>query len=279
MAVFNTTRKKYFHKWEEGKVWYNTLNAESQQVLSMFEGSIANDAFHLTEFYTDLAKGYFDNKQYTWVFFKCNLSNEACREIITNTEFSTCVEHYALCMHDKDTENGKIKPSHTHVCLKFFRNERINKLVDYFHCEAPSNCLHNARARFNYLMHDSDACRKQGKYQYPIEEVISDDINFWLSLNNEVVENTASCILDDILAGKSERYLCNKYQDRYVLNRSKYHESARVIAKQENLRIGDTFEIHSIDDNILTIYDKETGNLVEVARNLDEIRWKVGLNV
>lgn len=274
MAVFNTTRKKYPQKWEEGRVWYNTLNAESQQVLSMFEGSILNDAFHLTEFYTDLSKGYYDNKQYTWVFFKCNLNNVACREIITNTEFSTCVEHYALCTHNKDIDNGKATISHTHVCIKFFRNERINKLVDYFHCEHPSNCIHSAKARFNYLTHNSDTCRKQGKFQYSIEEVMSDDINFWLNLPNEVVDNSPITIIEAIIEGKSERFLCETFGDRYIYNKSKYRDCAYQICSEENLKSPkfDNLIIESVNEDFVSCYDRKSGCLVDIRRNYNKLR-------
>lgn len=277
MAVFNSTKKKYPDKYDSGFLWFNSLNIESQKCLSMFEGSILNDNFHLVEFFTDNQKMFFD-KQMTWLWFKCHLSAVACSEILTNTELANHVEHFALITHDKDKdERGNIKPPHTHICLKCFRNIRVNNMVDYFHADSMSNMLNNAYNRFHYLMHDSEQCRKEGKYQYDISEVLSDDLSFWQSLQKEVLDNTTMTIINAIIAGKTERYMCETFGDRYVQNKSKYKDCATQIMYEENIKRSDWFEIVSTTDDILTIYDKRIGEPVAICRNIDEAKWHLGV--
>lgn len=266
MAVFNSTKRKYKDKFDNGFSWFNTISSEVQKILSSKEGSILSDAFNLTEFYTENQKEFW-NKQRTWVWFKCHLSAIACQSILIDTDLANDVEHFALITHDKDKDTTP----HTHVLIKFFRNVWINKLVEYFHADSCSNALNNAYERFHYLLHDSETCRKAGKYQYDVSELVTDDIAFFNGLQKVVLDNTPMTIINAIIEGKSERYLCETFGDRYIYNKRRYQDSALTIMSQENLKIHD-FHVEYITDDVLAIYDNRSGNLIDIKRSLSEVK-------
>lgn len=268
MAVFKSTKKLYKDKYEKGYTYFNKINVESERCLAQ-DYSILNDNFHLVEFYTDNQKGYYD-RMLTWAWFKCHLSAKACYDILTTTELANHVEHFAVITHDKDKSE-----SHTHCLIKFFRNEQALKLVDYFHADNCSNAINNKFNRFKYLTHDSDACRKEGKFQYDENEILTDDLHYFKNLQPVELDNTPMTIINAIIEGKSERYMCDTFGDRYIYNKAKYRDCAYQIMNEENLSIAKHYEIIQITEDIITVYDKNTGELVEVCRNLESARIRL----
>ena len=267
MATFNSTRKTYPQKWQDGLVYSNTLNITAQDFLTD-DNAILSERFNLVEFYTERQKAYL-TKQVTWAWCKCHLSARTCEKIILNTDLKDCVQHYAIITHDKDDTSP-----HTHLLIKFYRNERISsRLVSYFHIDNCDSCEHSVNARFNYLTHNSDKCRSEKKYQYSLDEIVTDNIKFWQDYI-EPVDNVPKNIINDILDGFSERTLVFLYGKDYIYHRQQYHECARIIACQENIKITKDFTIKSITDDIIALYDGN-GELVEIARNLNALKGAI----
>lgn len=266
MATFNSTRKKYPNRWEKGQVWYNTLCEISQGCID--EYSILNNNFHLTEFYTEAQKK-FHKKQLTWCWTKCHLSALTCKRIIeANADLRNAIEHYALITHDKDEGEP-----HTHMLIKFHRNEHCHsRLLDAFHIDYANDCSNLVGVKFNYLTHNSQTCRKEGKFQYSKDEIITDSLSFFENYQAPNENALASGIVDDIINGKSERYLVSTYGRDYIFHRQQYHNSARLIMAEENLRIAQGIIIKSITDECLALYNEQTGELLEIARNYNQIK-------
>ena len=255
MATFNSTRKQYVKQWQDGKIWFNKFNPYNYEVITTLDGAVLSDNFSVTQFYTDKQKQYL-TKQVTWAWTKCFLSAKACEQIILNTDLKDAVEHYAIITHDKDAG----VPAHTHMLIKFYRNERIqSRLVEYFHVDNVSSCEHQAYVKFKYLTHDSDKCRKEKKYQYNETEVISDDLSYFKKLDVTVVDSSPMNIIDAILAQKSERYLVSTFGRDYILNKARYWDCARSIASEESLSIAKEFHVVSINDDYVALYHRETG--------------------
>lgn len=228
MAVFNSTKRKFPKMFDEGKVWFNHIDVQSEEIISSSYVYILNDQFNYIEFYTDNQNRYF-NKQLTWVWFKCHLSQECCMRIITETELSNIVERYAIKTHDKDDSLP-----HTHVIIKFYRSQRISKLLDYFHCDSVSDCSNNIKARWNYLIHNSETCRKENKFQYDIKDVLTNSFEFFDKLSdNSTVKVEAISVIEDILNGKTERYLISTYGMTYVIHRKAFHISAHMVSYED----------------------------------------------
>ena len=99
---------------------------------------------------------------------------EQLNAIITATDI-LC---YAYILHDKDKqENGDgLKKPHYHFLVQFIRNQRgawfkaFNTddmgLVFFERCTIP-------KSAYDYLIHDTPACKKAGKYLYDASERIS----------------------------------------------------------------------------------------------------------
>ena len=273
MAVFKSTKKAFPQHYEQGKLYYNCINSETLAKISV-PNAFYNDTA-ITEIYTENQKGYY-NRMTTWAWFKCFISAKVCAEIFTNTELANHVEHFACITHDKDkNDDGSLKATHTHCLVKFYRNEQVAKLVDYFHCDNCSNALNNRYQRFKYLNHDSDNCRKEGKYQYLESDIISDDLEYFKTLQPVELDNTPMTIIDCIIEGKSERYMCNTFGERYIQNKAKYRDCAQTIMVQENINLHNDFDVLEITPSCLSIYNKKTGELVEICRSYEEARVRV----
>lgn len=272
MATFKTTRKLYPEKYENGFTLYHKTNALVDQICGKYSFEYYPN-YDRIKFITDATYKYFD-KRNTWAWFKCYIPARFV-EMIIKELLSDYVEHYAICTHDMDNS-----PIHTHVLLKFYRNQSyITNIVEYFHADNISDPIHKIRHCWDYLRHDSKQCRKEGKFQYKMEDVITDSVEFFENfVGNDDNYNVALQIIDDILNDVKERDLVSRYGREYILYRQRYHDTARIIASQESEKLKD-IEIHSITADVLAVYDKRTGQLVSIARSLDEIRFKEGLSV
>lgn len=89
---------------------------------------------------------------------------------------------YAYCVHDKDMDtDGQVRKKHVHILTAFPNTtthnhakqalERLSK--DGCSCISTIESCISVRGSYNYLIHDTEACRKQGKYQYPSESRIT----------------------------------------------------------------------------------------------------------
>ena len=91
--------------------------------------------------------------------------------------------HYAFCTHDRDyTNDGELKKAHTHLLLYF--NELVSGsfVAAFFHTvEVKAISRIDISSEWNYLIHDSLACRKQRKHIYNTDERFTDDEFYWNS--------------------------------------------------------------------------------------------------
>lgn len=225
MAVFNSTKKKFKKQWEDGKTYFNFINVETQTILnSGSEDYILNSNYKELMFYTEAQKKFF-GKQLTWCWTKCHLSQECCKRIFEETDLKNIVQYYAIKTHDKD--DGE---PHTHLLIKFYRNQWVNKLLDYFHVDSVTDCSNSVKARWNYLIHNSETCRQENKYQYDIKDVLTNDFNYFNNLSGSVNTDTSAInIVEDILSGCSERELITKYGRDYVIHRKQYILCANAV--------------------------------------------------
>ena len=85
---------------------------------------------------------------------------------------------YAYCVHDLDTDTqSEHRKDHVHMIIAFPNTTTRNHAQSVFNLlSAPGkkalNKIENVvsiRHMYNYLIHDTDKARKDGKYQYPVE--------------------------------------------------------------------------------------------------------------
>lgn len=81
---------------------------------------------------------------------------------------------YAYCIHDKDkTGHDGDRKVHVHVMVAYNNNTTVNSAIKLFKNLQPS-CNYcepcDVSYMFNYLIHDTDDCKKKNKYLYDVSE-------------------------------------------------------------------------------------------------------------
>nr|CRY96240.1 hypothetical protein [uncultured prokaryote] len=89
---------------------------------------------------------------------------------------------YAYCIHDKDlNEDGTKRKTHIHITIVFPNTTTYNHAFDVLNTlsKKDKKALNkieraiNIRYSYNYLIHDTDTCRKKNKYLYDRAERIT----------------------------------------------------------------------------------------------------------
>lgn len=89
---------------------------------------------------------------------------------------------YAYCVHDQDLDkDGDDRKAHVHLMIAFPNTTTYNHALQIFAelsadgKTAVSTCKRviSVRRMYNYLIHDTDDCRKKGKHEYGKDERIT----------------------------------------------------------------------------------------------------------
>lgn len=77
---------------------------------------------------------------------------------------------YAYCIHNADSSK-----THVHVMVAYRNNTTVNAVLKLYQRLQPS-CVHcepcDVEYMYNYIIHDTEDCRKKGKHLYSKEERI-----------------------------------------------------------------------------------------------------------
>lgn len=83
---------------------------------------------------------------------------------------------FAYAVHDQDVDsNGKPRKAHVHVMVVWPGNTTRQAVIRAFNalskpgerCCSTAEMVNNVRHAYDYLIHDTDSCRKKGKVLYP----------------------------------------------------------------------------------------------------------------
>lgn len=150
--------------------------------------------------------------------------------------------HYALSLHNKDTDNdGTLKKEHIHCILRFGKQYTCKKIMALFgeKMARPFVFVEEELCRYyDYLTHKRD----KDKYQYPQDQVVTDDLQYWVrEYENHTRDppnekNIAEQIIDDIIATVPSRDLVRKYGREVVINYKAYRAFAGMVYYEESLR-------------------------------------------
>lgn len=137
----------------------------------------------------------------------------------------------AYCIHDKDLDNdGDCRKPHVHMILAWGNTTTYKNAMSVFELlSAPGKqCINTCkkvisiRGSYNYLIHDTDAARKKGKYLYPKENRIllnNFDIGSYeqldLALKNEMIRELGQVIIDQFFTNFIDfyEYVLFNYED------------------------------------------------------------------
>ena len=88
------------------------------------------------------------------------------------------ITHYALILHDKDIdENGEPKKPHYHAVLEYKNAKSFNALKNEFkgaHIEP----IAQLTASYKYLLHMTEKAKEEGKFQYELDSIITNDLDY-----------------------------------------------------------------------------------------------------
>lgn len=126
--------------------------------------------------------------------------------------------HFAFCTHDRDiTADGEVKKLHTHLLLYFEERVSSSYVAFWFHTlEIKIISRTNVANEWNYLIHDSDNCRKEKKFLYPADDRISDCPEYWLCRCTGTADNQNYVdMLEDFGKLKHGKLSKNEFLRRY----------------------------------------------------------------
>lgn len=112
---------------------------------------------------------------------------------------------FAYCIHNKDNLdiNESIeRKTHVHLILAFPNTTTYNHALSVFQ-ELQSNCLIckriiNIRQAYEYLIHNTDECKKKGKFQYKDSERITGN-NFDIGAYQQLGVEEKHKMLDELI--------------------------------------------------------------------------------
>lgn len=105
---------------------------------------------------------------------------------------------YAYCKHDKDKDKrSEHRKDHVHMIIVFKNTTTYNHALEVFNKlsaegkQAINTCqpVINIRHKYDYLIHDTETCRKQGKYLYSPDDRVTGnnfDIGVYEQLDMQV---------------------------------------------------------------------------------------------
>lgn len=124
---------------------------------------------------------------------------------------------YEYCVHDKDTDKkGVLRKEHVHINLVFPNTTTYNHALKAFQRLGDINTCQRVmsiRHAHDYLIHDTDSARKQGKHQYDVSERVSGN-NFDIGAYEQLGVADKQAIIDSIC----KIIEVNNFMDFYELN-------------------------------------------------------------
>ena len=131
------------------------------------------------------------SNQYSYFFLRGYF---ASADDVLKAVLACDVRHYAFVLHDRDsytsgTEDhaaGDHKDDHWHICLNLQQKTSWNvvsgKILKLFpNCGIWNRNIYDPARAADYLMHNSDLARAQGKAQYTLSDIFSDNFDYWYS--------------------------------------------------------------------------------------------------
>lgn len=142
------------------------------------------------------------------------------------------VKNYAWILHDKDVkEDGTPKEPHIHLVV-VYHNARTLSAVRSDFSEYKQNTMSeyciDLEGAYDYLTHR----RNPEKAQYS-NDLVHTNVGYFRGDYSSSEDNTAYCLVMDIIAGKSRLELLRKYGRDYAINRAQYYGLATEIMREE----------------------------------------------
>lgn len=157
---------------------------------------------------------YGKNRQWTAVLYNENMRDDWKDQIENLVQMP-----FAYCVHDKglQLEDGEHRKVHTHLILVWpapttflHASEVFNRLsAEGKRCFSMIEPVYNARRMYDYLIHDTEDCRKKGKFPFdPSERVTGNlyDIGAYAQVSMTEKNEAFDKLTDMVFAYEIENY-------------------------------------------------------------------------
>lgn len=188
------------------------------------------------------------------------------------------VRVYAYAYHDKDTyeddiidqesgevlhQKGDLKEPHYHVLLVLNNGNTVSAVRRWFYgyedrdgkeINTLVQISRDKYATFDYLTHNTPECIRQGKYLYPEDIIVSNDINHFRGHYSADLDS-AQLIMLDMCRGVPYREMIFKYGRDFILNFEKYKTLATELCWHSNFNPNDL-----MPENTKVVYEYDNNN-------------------
>lgn len=174
---------------------------------------------------------YGKNRQWTAVLYNENMINGWHEDLDTLVQLP-----YAYCVHDKGLalESGEHRKVHTHMILVWPAPTTYKHACEVFNrLSAPGKTafskiepVYSARQMYDYLIHDTEDCKKKGKYLFPQEERITGN-NYDIGAYEQVSQQDKNYMFDN-LTDMILVYEITNYADFIIRCRLEYGEQQEL---------------------------------------------------
>lgn len=178
-----------------------------------------------------MSQNFGKNRQWVGVLFNENMRDGWQDDIENLVQLP-----FAYCVHDKglQLESGEHRKVHTHLILVWPAPTTYKHAIEVFdrlsapgrRCFAAIEPVYNARRMYDYLIHDTEDCKKKGKFQFLPEERITGnlyDIGVYAQVSQTEKNEMFDRLTDMILIHSVENYA-----DFVSLARLEFAEEAEV---------------------------------------------------
>lgn len=153
------------------------------------------------------------------------------------------VRAYAYIEHNRDkNEDGTPKERHIHLLLKLVNNTTVEAVRNWFKGYTDVNGLpintlgqpmHDITSSFDYLTHETEQARAEGKELYSKEEIISNDIQYFQD-NTLYDEDNISLALAEMCEGIPLQEVARKYGRDFII----HYQSIKLLFNDIQKQIG-----------------------------------------
>lgn len=175
---------------------------------------------------------YGKNRQWTAVLYNENMREDWKEDLDSLVQLP-----YAYCVHDKglELEKGGRRKEHTHMILVWPAPTTYKHAMEVFsRLSAPGKTalntiepVYSARHMYDYLIHDTEDCRKKGKYAFDPGERITGN-NYDIGSYEQISQADKNEMFDQLTDMVLGREITN-YADFIIWARSDFPEQAELV--------------------------------------------------
>ena len=153
------------------------------------------------------------------------------------------VRAYAYIEHNRDCdENGELKERHIHILLKLVNNTTVDAVRNWFKGYTdmngmPINTLaqpmHDISSSFDYLTHETEQAKADGKVIYDKGEIVSNDLQYFQDSTLHDEDNI-SLALVEMCEGVPLQEVARKYGRDFII----HYQSIKMLFNDIQRQIG-----------------------------------------